>query len=78
MSEFDIRREKLLEKMEEKSIALIYSGVSKIASEDDFLPFCVNRNFYYLSGIEQEGSILMLVKGIGINKQCLFIAPLIL
>ena len=75
MSEFDIRREKLLEKMEEKSIALIYSGVSKIASEDDFLPFCVNRNFYYLSGIEQEGSILMLVKGIGINKQCLFIAP---
>ena len=75
MSEFNVRREKLLNMMEEKSIALIYSGVSKIASEDDFLPFCVNRNFYYLSGIEQEGSILMLVKGIGVDKQSLFISP---
>ena len=75
MAEFDKRRERLFDLLEENSVALLYSGVSKISSEDETLPFVVNRNFYYLSGIEQEGSILMLIKGIGINKSYLFIAP---
>ena len=73
--EFDIRRKKFLDKMEENSAAIIYSGVSKISSEDEFYDFVVNRNFYYLTGIEQENSVLLLVKGIGVANEYLFIDP---
>ena len=73
--EFDVRRENLFNLMEDNSIAIIFSGVSKITSEDEYFPFIVNRNFYYLSGIEQENSILMLIKGLGEKKAYLFIDP---
>ena len=75
MSEFDVRRNKLLEKMEDNSIALVFAGTSKITSEDEYFPFVVNRNFYYLTGITQENSVLMLVKCLGENKAYLFIDP---
>lgn len=73
MSEFTLRREKLFSKMKDNSCAVIFSGVSKISNEDAFLPFEVNRNFYYLTGIKQEGSVLLLVKGLGEEKTYLFI-----
>lgn len=75
MSEFELRRNKLLERMEENSIAIIFAGTSKITSEDEFFPFVVNRNFYYLTGITQENSVLFLIKTVGDNKQYLFIDP---
>lgn len=75
MSEFDIRRKKLLSQMEENSVAIIFAGTSKITSEDEFFPFIVNRNFFYLTGIMQENSVLMLIKGLGEEKEYLFIDP---
>ena len=62
VSEYKARREKLIEKMDEGSMALIFAGVSKKSSADATYPFEINRNFYYLTGIDQENSILMLVK----------------
>ncbi len=73
--QYEVHRKNLLNKMKENSVAIIFSGVSKITSEDEFYPFVVNRNFFYLTGIEQENSILMLIKGIGITKEYLFIDP---
>lgn len=75
MSEYELRRNNLLDSLDEKSVAIIYSGVSKICSADACYPFSVNRNFYYLTGIEQEGSVLVLVKGVGVSQQYLFISP---
>lgn len=75
MAEYLLRRNRLLERMKENSIAIIYSGVSKITSEDDVYPFVTNRNFYYLTGIKQEDSILVLIKGLGESKTYLFIQP---
>ena len=72
MEEFSSRRAKLFEAIPTNSVALIFSGVSKIRSEDSFYPFTANRNFFYLSGINQEGSILMLVKCAGEKKTYLF------
>ena len=72
MSEFEIRRKNLFESLPENSVSLIFSGVSKIQSEDEFYPFYANRNFFYLTGIEQEHSILMLVKCPGERKAYLF------
>ena len=65
MAEFDVRRKKVFDQMKDNSVAIFFSGVSKIASEDEYLPFVVNKNFYYLTGIKQEHSALMLIKAIG-------------
>ena len=73
MDEFELRRERLLDLLEDSSIALIYSGVPKIRSEDEFYTFTANRHFFYLTGIEQENSILMLVKTPGERQSYLFI-----
>ncbi|MDY0277027.1 MAG: aminopeptidase P family protein [Acholeplasma sp.] len=57
------RRKNVFEKLENSSIALFYSGYSRLKSNDQKFPFSVNRNFYYLTGINQENVVLMLVKG---------------
>ena len=73
MEEFNLRREKLLDSLEENSVAIIYSGVSKIRSEDDLFPFWANRHFFYLTGIEQENSVLVLLKSFGERREYLFL-----
>ncbi len=73
MSELKNRRERLFAKMKENSAMLLFSGVGKICSEDEDYPFQSNRNFFYLTKIEQDHSALLLVKGIGEKKVYLFI-----
>lgn len=73
MSEFENRRQKLFDLIPEGSVVIVHSGVSKIASEDEFFPFRVNNNFFYLTGIKQENSILFMVKNLGVKKTYLFI-----
>lgn len=73
MSEFKSRRDKLFELLKPNSVAIIYGGVSKIKSEDEFYPFSVNKNFFYLTGIEQENSTLVLIKTFGERKEFLFV-----
>ena len=68
MSELENRRRKVFDQMKDNSIAILFSGVSKIASEDENLPFCVNKNFYYLTNIKQEHSALVLIKTLGERK----------
>ena len=74
MKEFNVRREKLFEALPDHSVALFFSGVSKIVSEDEFYPFVANRHFFYLTGIEQENSVLMLIKCPGERKEYLFVS----
>ncbi len=57
-----IRRQLLLQQLPENSIAIIFAGRAKKSSADQEYPFEVNRNFFYLTGIQQENSILILVK----------------
>ena len=73
MNELEKRRENLFAMMKENSVAVIFSGVSKLASEDETYPFVVNNSFFYLTGITQEHSVLMMVKGLGEKKAYLFI-----
>ena len=71
--EYEQRRQKLLEKLPEDSIAILFAGVAPHRSADSTYDFEVNRNFYYLTGIEQENSGLLLVKAEGESKVYLFI-----
>ena len=75
MSELENRRKKVFDQMKDNSIAILFSGVSKIASEDEYLPFTVNKNFFYLTSISQEHSALLLIKGVGQKKAYLFVDP---
>lgn len=74
-SEFEARRQRLFDMMDSGSALLIFSGVPKVSSADEDLPFEVNRNFYYLTGIAQEGSALLLINSDGEMQEFLFILP---
>ena len=73
MKEFDVRRNKLFEILPDNSVVLIFSGVAKIKSRDENYPFFANRDFFYLTGIEQENSVLMMIKCPGERKEYLFL-----
>lgn len=73
--EYSERRQKLFDKMEDRSVLVLFSGVAKKSSADETYPFEVNRNFYYLTGIEQEDSSLLLINAEGERKEFLFVSP---
>ncbi|MBR1846435.1 MAG: aminopeptidase P N-terminal domain-containing protein [Bacilli bacterium] len=74
-TEYQARRASLFSAMAEDSFAVIFSGVAKKCSADENYPFEVNRNFYYLTGINQEDSALLLIKCDGEEREYLLISP---
>ena len=74
-TEYQSRRASFFSKMEEESLAIIFSGVGKKCSADENYPFEVNRNFFYLTGITQEDSVLLLIKSGGEEREYLLILP---
>ena len=60
---FSGNRKRFLDKLEEGSIAFLYSGVVPVTRNDQTMhPFSVNRNFYYLTGIDTQNVWLALNK----------------
>jgi Xaa-Pro aminopeptidase len=74
-SEFENRRQKLFDLLDDDSILISFGGVAKVSSADETSPFEINRNFIYLTGIDQESSVLLLCKTSGELKEFLFILP---
>ena len=67
-------RKNLLDKLEEGSMVLLYSGKAPVKSNDqDMCPFPVNRNFFYLTGIDRQNVWLAMVKGASRHLELLFI-----
>ncbi|MBU3188633.1 aminopeptidase P family protein [Clostridium bowmanii] len=66
-------RTNLWAKLEENSITLMFAGEAPYKSADETYAFTPNRNFYYLTGIDREKMILMLVKRNGKVDETLFI-----
>lgn len=62
MKELEIRRQAVLDRMEDGSVCILYSGIEIHRSEDAYYPFEANRNFYYLTGINRENMMLFLDK----------------
>lgn len=56
-------RKKYIESIKEHSASILFSGVVYQRSGDQDYKFSVNRNFYYLTGIDQADVILVIVKG---------------
>ena len=56
------RRKVFIDTMPENSIALIFSGKEIRCSADEVYPFKFDNSFYYLTGIRQADTILMICK----------------
>lgn len=72
---FRDNRRRLLDRLPEGTAAFIYAGEPKQMSQDDDYRFLVDRNFYYLTGLELPGLALILVKKDGVCSQRLFAFP---
>ncbi len=70
---FTKNRADLWNKLEENSIILIFAGEAPYKTGDEKYAFTPNRNFYYLTSINTEKNILMLVKRNGKVEQTLFV-----
>jgi len=67
------RRLEVFKAMEVGSIAVLFSGDLIKRSADATYPFSVNRNFYYLTGLDEDSLVLVLVKTMTSQKEILFI-----
>jgi Xaa-Pro aminopeptidase len=66
-------RKKFKELMDVNSIALIHSNTLYTSSADMNFPFEVDRDFYYLTGIEKPDFIYMVEKNADIISETLFV-----
>ena len=72
-NEYARRRNDLFELLDDNSVTILFAGVGRKKSGDENYEFVPNKNFYYLTGIKQENSILMLVKNDDEKMEYLFI-----
>ena len=75
MNQYSNRRNKVAESLGDNSAMILFSGKAPMRSEDEAYPFSVNRNFYYLSGLDKEDMVLLMYKLDGTYKEILFILP---
>lgn len=68
-------RKRFLDRLEGNCVAFFHSGIAPVKSNDqDMHPFSVNRNFYYLTGIDEQNVWLVLTKNSYGTTETLFIA----
>ena len=75
MNLYSIRRERLIKDLAGNSTIVLFSGNTVMKSEDEGYPFDVNRNFYYLTGLENESMVLVVSCIDGNISESLFILP---
>ena len=70
------RRQRLMADKKENTAVVIFSGTAPMKSQDEAYLFSVDRNFFYLTGIERENMILVMRKNyLGEYSETLFIEP---
>ena len=75
MNPYSKRREKVFRALSDNAAVLLFSGKAPMKSEDEAYPFSVNKNFYYLTGLEKEEMALLLYKNGSVMNETLFIMP---
>ena len=66
-------RKKLIASMDDNSAMVIFAGRAPKKSADESYGFTPNRNFYYLTGIDRENPVLVMVKSGSKTEELLFI-----
>ncbi|MBQ3963386.1 MAG: aminopeptidase P N-terminal domain-containing protein, partial [Erysipelotrichaceae bacterium] len=75
MNQYSERRNKILNSMEGNCAFAFFSGKAPMRSQDEAYDFYVDRNFYYLTGLDKEDMVLVMYKLDGMVRQSLFILP---
>ncbi len=70
---FTKNRKNLFNLLEDKSIVVLCAGAAPIKSADEDYKFTPNRNFYYLTGINEMKDVYVLIKDESIKDECLII-----
>ena len=70
---YKAKRHKLLEKVKDNSVIVLFAGNAPKKTADEAYPFTPNRNFYYLTGVQEPDHILLMSKINGKEKNILFI-----
>ena len=68
-------RTKFAERMDDYSAAVFFSGKAPRESADQQYSFSVDRNFFYLTGIDREDMVLIIKKNAGNVTETLYIPP---
>ena len=55
-------RERVAELLPNNSAMIVFAGVDIRESEDQSYEFCIDRNFYYLTGVNEQNDILVVLK----------------
>ena len=71
--DFQSRRNRIFEQMENQSVLILYSGAPLHVSADEYYNFEANRNFFYLTGLRRENMILVMLKCDGAQRTTLYI-----
>ncbi|GIM29021.1 Xaa-Pro aminopeptidase [Clostridium polyendosporum] len=66
-------RERLMMELEDNSVVILFAGTAPKKSADENYPFTPNRNFYYITGIDEEKHIVMLSKIDNTVEEIIFI-----
>jgi len=69
------RREKLMQLLTPDSILILWSAPERVYSGDVNYPYRQDSNFFYLTGIQQPESIVVILPGSKTQKEFLFIRP---
>jgi Xaa-Pro aminopeptidase len=59
---FEGNRRRFSRKLPERCVAILFAGKAVAMSADSHYRFVADRNFYYVSGIEQEESVILIRK----------------
>ena len=73
MNSFSKNRDRLFRELKPNSAVLLHSGEAPHKTTDQFYPFYVSKNFYYLTGIKESNCTLLLLKLEEENRTYLFI-----
>lgn len=68
-------RKTLYRNLDNGSLAILFSGQAPRKTADEYYPFFANRNFVYMTGVEQNGCVLLACVQNGESSETLYIAP---
>ena len=75
MNLYSSRRQAILRSLQSNAAILLFSGKAPMRSEDEAYDFSVNRNFYYLTGLDRQEMALLMQNVDGVLRETLFILP---
>jgi Xaa-Pro aminopeptidase len=70
---FEHNRKRLVEKLPNQSLTVLFAGEAPVSSADQLYAFVPNRNFYYITGIDQPKPVVVIAKINDAIEEFLFI-----